>query len=171
MKKFFIFIILVVLNFNISYAKANNKIAFVDLNYILAESMSGKKILSELNDLNKQNTKQFKTTEINLEKKQNEIKKLKNIISSDEYLKKINEFKSNVEEYNKEKSLIIDKFENLKKKELEDGFVENNVRRDQKNIFFNQGKANQWEKLLPKDIRIKIEKAFENEMLELDYLK
>ena len=119
MKKFFIFVILIVLNFNISYAKANNKIAFVDLNYILAESMSGKKILSELNDLNKQNTKQFKTTEINLEKKQNEIKKLKNIISSDEYLKKINEFKSNVEEYNKEKSLIIDKFENLKKKELD----------------------------------------------------
>ena len=119
MKKFFILIILIFLSFNISYAKANNKIAFVDLNYILAESMSGKKILSELNDLNKQNTKHFKTTEINLEKKQNEIKKLKNIISSDEYLKKINEFKSNVEEYNKEKSLIIDKFENSKKKELD----------------------------------------------------
>jgi len=119
MKKSFIFIILIFLNFNILHAKANNKISFVDLNYILTESISGKKILNELDNLSKQNQKQFKSTELNLNKKKDEIKKLKNIISQNEYLKKINEFQLDVEKYNREKSSIIEKFENLKKKELD----------------------------------------------------
>jgi Skp family chaperone for outer membrane proteins len=119
MKKSFIFIILIFLNFNILHAKANNKISFVDLNYILTESISGKKILNELNNLSKQNEKQFKSTEFNLNKKKDEIKKQKNIISQNEYQKKINEFQSDLEKYNREKSLIIKKFENLKKKELD----------------------------------------------------
>ena len=119
MKKSFIFIILIFLNFNILHAKANNKISFVDLNYILTESISGKKILNELDNLSKQNQKQFKSTELNLNKKKDEIKKLKNIISQNEYLKKVNEFQLDVEKYNREKSSIIEKFENLKKKELD----------------------------------------------------
>jgi Skp family chaperone for outer membrane proteins len=119
MKKSFIFIILVFLNFNILHAKANNKISFVDLNYILTESISGKKILNELDNLSNQNQKQFKSTELNLNKKKDEIKKLKNIISQNEYLKKVNEFQLDVEKYNREKSSIIQKFENLKKKELD----------------------------------------------------
>ena len=119
MKKSFIFIILVFLNFNILHAKANNKISFVDLNYILTESTSGKKILNELDNLSNQNQKQFKSTELNLNKKKDEIKKLKNIISQNEYLKKVNEFQLDVEKYNREKSSIIQKFENLKKKELD----------------------------------------------------
>ena len=98
----------------------------------------------------------------------NPLKEFKKIF---QFLKKINNEENT--KFDEKRALhIINEisFENLKKKELKDGFVENNVRRDQKNIFFNQGKANQWEKLLPKNIRTKIEKAFEKEMLELDYL-
>lgn len=119
MKKFFIFFILIILNFDISNVKANDKIAFIDLNYILSESISGKKILTELNTLSINNEKKFKSTERELNKKKDEIKKLKNIISENEYLKKINEFEKDVEIYNKEKSSIINTFENLKKKELD----------------------------------------------------
>ena len=120
MKRFFIVIILIVLNFNVS--NANNNIAFVDLNYILSESISGKKILNELNDLSKKNEKKFKSNEIELNKKKDEIKKLKNIISEKEYLDKINKFQKDVKTYNKEKSLTINTFENLKKKELDSFF-------------------------------------------------
>jgi outer membrane protein len=119
MKKFFIFFILIILNFDISNVKANDKIAFIDLNYILSESISGKKILTELNTLSINNEKKFESTERELNKKKDEIKKLKNIISENEYLKKINEFEKDVEIYNKEKSSIINTFENLKKKELD----------------------------------------------------
>ena len=119
MKKFFIFFTLIILNFDISNVKANDKIAFIDLNYILSESISGKKILTELNTLSINNEKKFESTERELNKKKDEIKKLKNIISENEYLKKINEFEKDVEIYNKEKSSIINTFENLKKKELD----------------------------------------------------
>jgi len=119
MKKFFIFFTLIILNFDISNVKANDKIAFIDLNYILSESISGKKILTELNTLSINNEKKFESTERKLNKKKDEIKKLKNIISENEYLKKINEFEKDVEIYNKEKSSIINTFENLKKKELD----------------------------------------------------
>ena len=119
MKKFFIFFTLIILNFDISNVKANDKIAFIDLNYILSESISGKKILTELKTLSNNNEKKFESTERELNKKKDEIKKLKNIISENEYLKKINEFEKDVEIYNKEKSSIINTFENLKKKELD----------------------------------------------------
>ena len=119
MKKFFIFFTLIILNFDISNVKANDKIAFIDLNYILSESISGKKILTELNTLSKNNEKKFESTERELNKKKDEIKKLKNIISENEYLKKIDEFQKDVEIYNKDKSSIISTFENLKKKELD----------------------------------------------------
>ena len=119
MKKFFIFFTLIILNFDISNVKANDKIAFIDLNYILSESISGKKILTELNTLSKNNEKKFESTERELNKKKDEIKKLNNIISENEYLKKIDEFKKNEEIYNKDKSSIISTFENLKKKELD----------------------------------------------------
>ena len=120
MKRFFIIIALIVLNFNAS--NANNNIAFVDLNYILSESTSGKKILNELNNISKKNEKKFKLTELELNKKKDEIKKLKNIISEKEYLDKINKFQNDVKTYNKEKSSTINTFENLKKKELDNFF-------------------------------------------------
>ena len=71
---------------NISNLNANEKVAFVDLNYILSESNSGKKILQDLNSLSKKNEEIFKSTESDLNDQQNEIKKLKNII----YLKYYN---------------------------------------------------------------------------------
>ena len=37
--------------------------------------------------------------------------------------------------------------------------------------FFNLGPQNNWEKLLPDEIRKKIEKEFHKEMVELGYLK
>ena len=62
MKRFFIIIALIVLNFNAS--NANNNIAFVDLNYILSESTSRKKIINEINNISKKNEKKFKLTEL-----------------------------------------------------------------------------------------------------------
>ena len=60
---------------------ANEKIAFIDLNYILKESVQGKKILNDLNSINNKNLEKFRAEEFELEKQQDEIQKLKNIIS------------------------------------------------------------------------------------------
>ena len=108
---------------NISNLNANEKIAFVDLNYILSESNSGKKILQDLNSLSKKNEEIFKSTESDLNDQQNEIKKLKNIISETEYNEKINKLKKEVTNYNKLKADKLKSFENEKKTELDNFFL------------------------------------------------
>ena len=119
MKKifYFLFFSFFLIQNPILYAKEN--IVFIDLNYILNKSNSGKKILDELNIISNENKKKFSSQETILEKERNDIKKLKNIISKDEYNKKVDLFQEKVELYNKEKAKIIKSFENKKKKELD----------------------------------------------------
>tara|TARA_Y100000591_G_C21478109_1_gene519105 strand:+ start:47 stop:547 length:501 start_codon:yes stop_codon:yes gene_type:complete len=118
MKKKILCILLVFL-FNISFLSANEKIVFVDLNYILSESVKGKKILKGLNDLTKKNEELFQLTEKKLNKKKDEIKKLQNIISETEYNNKVSQLKSEVSEYNNLKNNKLKSFENEKKNELD----------------------------------------------------
>ena len=104
---------------NISVLNAKENIVFIDLNYVLNKSVDGKKILDELNIINEENKKKFLTKETNLEKERDNIKKLKNIVSNEEYNKKVALFQEKVDLYNKEKTKIIKSFENRKKKELD----------------------------------------------------
>ena len=48
---------------------ANEKIVFLDLDYILKESTSGKEILNELENINKKNLKLLDNEVFNLKKK------------------------------------------------------------------------------------------------------
>ena len=114
--KLSIFVIFIIYS-QILNAKEN--IVFIDLNYVLNKSNDGKKILEELKNISEINKEKFNKEERLLEKERNDIKKLKNIISKDEYNKKVSLFQEKVEIYNKEKSNILKSFENKKKKELD----------------------------------------------------
>ncbi|MDA9654191.1 sulfotransferase domain-containing protein [Candidatus Pelagibacter sp.] len=63
-------------------------------------------------------------------------------------------------------------FENMKNLEKEKGFEEARINKETKEKipFFNLGPKNDWKKLLDLEITKKIEKAFEKEMKELEYL-
>ena len=63
-------------------------------------------------------------------------------------------------------------FEKLKKLEKEKGFSEakTNKKTGKKIPFFNLGPKNDWKTMLDPQVRMKIENAFEKEMLELGYL-
>ena len=119
--KLSIFVIFIIYSQMLS---AKENIVFIDLNYVLNKSNDGKKILEELKNISEINKEKFNKEERLLEKERNDIKKLKNIISKDEYNKKVSQFQDKVEIYNKEKSNIIKSFENKKKKEL-DFFFQN----------------------------------------------
>ena len=118
-KKIFKFLIFFFILIHPTLLNAKENIVFIDLNYVLNKSNEGKKILNELNILNEKNKKQFSNTENSLEKERDNIKKLKNIITNEEYNKKVSLFQDKVEIYNKEKTEIIKSFENRKKKELD----------------------------------------------------
>jgi len=63
-------------------------------------------------------------------------------------------------------------FENLKKLEKENGFVEaiNDKETGEIKQFFNLGPENDWKKLLDIKLKEDIEKEFKNEMRELGYI-
>ena len=81
-------------------------------------------------------------------------------------------FKINIDENKINNVLSSTSFEKLREMENKHGFEESVVssHNNKKNKFFNLGKNNNWKKLLDNKIRKKVEKIFEKEMIELEYL-
>ena len=63
-------------------------------------------------------------------------------------------------------------FKKVKDLEQNETFYEGilDAKTGKRKIFFNLGPSNDWRKLLEGKIKIKLEKAFKNEMVELGYL-
>ena len=81
-------------------------------------------------------------------------------------------FKINIDENKINNVLSSTSFEKLREMENKHGFEESVVssHNNKKKKFFNLGKNNNWKKLLDNKIRKKVEKIFEKEMIELEYL-
>lgn len=84
------------------------------------------------------------------------------------FLKKINNEKQTIIDKKRLQNTISEtSFENLKHLENTDGFIEKQNREIK---FFNQGKNNDWNKILPKQISNQIKDQFLKEMKELGYV-
>ena len=93
----------------------------------------------------------------------------KEILKIGNYLNNL--FKTNFTTEQIIESMNYTKFENLKKKEKINMFSENPIEKQLENKeFFRSGPNTKWEKILPKKIVDRIEKAFKKEMVELGYL-
>ena len=113
--KIIIFIFLIIFNlFNTSFAE--NKIAFLNVNYIFNNSITGK-------DANKKVEKKIKELETNIKNFTSNIKKdeenlikQKNILSEDDYNKKFDIIDDKIKEFNKKIKIENDEITKLKKK-------------------------------------------------------
>ena len=95
---------------------------------------------------------------------------LNSFISVLEFLKKFQSFK--IESKKVDNAIKSTKFEILKQMEESKGFNESviSLKSKKKIKFFNLGKNNNWNKLLDKQLIVKIENHFKREMIELGYL-
>ena len=113
MKRFLIFFF-ILFSFNQSFAE--EKIAFIDLNFIFNNSSAGKKMNKLIQSKTKKINDEFNQYKKEIDEKKNKLTTQKNVISPEEYQKKILELEKNVKEYN----IIISKKNNeileLKKK-------------------------------------------------------
>ena len=112
------FIILLFPNSNLL---AQDKIAFIDLNYVYANSNIGKKIIKETNDKRKAIQKEFKEFQNKLDEEKKKLLAQKNVLAEEDFKNKIQKLEENLIKYNK----IIDKknkdlidFQNKSKKEF-----------------------------------------------------
>ena len=106
---FVIFISLIEISF------AEKKIAFIDIDKIINESEFGKKSYKKIdNDFKKENEKLLKI-EKNLVSKEKEILNQKNILSEEELNNRISELKKEIDDFQKKKRLINEKFNKIRR--------------------------------------------------------
>jgi|TARA_Y100000389_G_scaffold38763_1_gene33166 outer membrane protein len=155
------FIYLISINFSNS-----KETAFIDIDFIIANSNIGKKVLLSINKLDKENIENLKKKNKSLQELEISIKNKKNIISDDAFKKEVVSFQAKVKKFKEEKNKIVKNFNEVKRKELENVFkkispiindyMEENsvsVLLDSKNIFMGTKKSN-----LTKDILDRINK-------------
>ena len=111
--KIFVIIIFLFCN-NLSYAE--NLIVYIDMEKILNESKSGMSINKQLEKIHKINIKEFKKIEEELKKKEESIIAQKNILSKEDYAKKIKILRDDTNSYRKNRQ---EKINLLTKKRME----------------------------------------------------
>ena len=108
-----ILLILLITN-NISYA--DTKIVYLDIDKVFKNSKGGLSLLNKMKELEKKELQTLKKDEDRLKNIEKNLISQKNILSEEEFNKKIDLFKNDVEIYNKKNKLIRDNILNIKKK-------------------------------------------------------
>lgn len=115
-KKYFFSFLLIIFFSNES--SAQEKVVFLDINYILNNSIAGKQILSQLEEINNKNLSVLKKKETDLSKMENNIRKKKNVVSEAELNKEIISFEKKVQEFRFEKNDLVENFNKHKSEQI-----------------------------------------------------
>ena len=81
------------------FAEIDKKISYIDINFLMNNSLAGKSISSQLNEINKSNISQFKKEEETLKLEETKIVSQKNVISEKEFKDKVQTLRIKVNEY------------------------------------------------------------------------
>tara|TARA_B100000787_G_scaffold169342_1_gene160293 strand:+ start:250 stop:780 length:531 start_codon:yes stop_codon:yes gene_type:complete len=96
-----------------SNAIAETKIAIVEIDYLIKNSIAGKSFIKELDKLNKNNIKFFEESNKKLNLEKEKIAKQKNILSNEEYNKKVKSLNNEFKKYKNDSDI---KIQSLQKK-------------------------------------------------------
>ena len=108
----------VIFFFTISISKSNEKIIFIDFEYIVNNSDRGKLIFKDLNSKKNENIKKLKIEEKKLKDEENDIKLKKEILSKDELNNKLVSLNENIKSFQKKKINIENELKKIKKKQI-----------------------------------------------------
>ena len=141
LKLFFFCFFLFVSSYSYS---VEEKIVYLNLDYIYQKSIPGKLILEELNKNRKLNIEKFKEKESEIRATEQDLIKKKNILSKEEFDLKVRTLNEEMQKYNKSREKAFLEFDENKKKKLNDFLVkitpliENYVKENSINIVLNQ---------------------------------
>ena len=99
---------------------ANEKITYLDMNYLMSNSLAGKSLYEQLNKNKKNNNEKFKTIEKNLEAEKSKLSSQKNVLDPKEYIKKIEQLKNDISKYQelRKKTIIKNNNDEIKAQSL-----------------------------------------------------
>ena len=145
-KKFFFILILSLLSFNA--LKADVKTSYVDIDYILSNSIAGKSLLEKLKKEEKLKIDKFKISDEKFRDKEKKIIAKKNLITNEEINKELKSLQIEFQSYKKNKIQEIKEFKDKRNRNvlnfikminpiIENYMTENSISilLDKKNIF------------------------------------
>ncbi len=157
--KSLLLVVIIVLPFSETYSHDN--VAYINLDYILNNSIKGKKIIEKLKLINDENIENIKSKEKILKDKEKKLLNEKNILSEETYKKNINKLRKEINEFRVTKNKNNKKFQEVKKNEfdkflneiepiLNNYMKENsiNILLDRKNIFIGKTELDITEKII-----------------------
>lgn len=118
LRKFLILITVLFFSFNLTITSANENIRYINIDEILNNSDLGKIIIDKLKKQNDINIDKIKTKENEIKKENEELTKLKNIITEEEFSKKLITLKKKINDFNILKKELSDELNEYKKKEI-----------------------------------------------------
>ena len=122
-KRLISYVVVVFFFFSLTNAFTQDKIAFIDLNFVYSNSKIGQKIIKEIENKRKNINKDFKEFQNKLENEKQKLLAQKNVLAEDEYKKKIIDLENNLKKYNeiisKKNKDLVD-YQNKSKNEFVD---------------------------------------------------
>ena len=117
-KLIFFFLITILFSFQFKTSFAENKIAFLDLDFVLKNSKKGKEVLSIIELKKKNKLNEFKDQELIFQNDEKKLIASQNIISKDQLNINIENFKKKIENYRLFKSEELKKLQDNQNKEI-----------------------------------------------------
>ena len=110
--KFFISKIIIFFLF-VNYVQADNGVRFVDINFIVNNSISGKNLNQLIDNKNKKITSELQKYRKSLEEKKSKIVSQKNILKKEELDNLIKDYENEVKKFNEIRKKKTDEFNNF----------------------------------------------------------
>ena len=86
-----------------SIAYGQEKIVYLDINFLLTQSEVGKYVNSNLKKINDKNNEEFKKIEMNIKSSEEKLIKQKNILKKEDYENKISDLKNEFKSYQEQR--------------------------------------------------------------------
>ena len=115
-KKFFLIIIFFSLTIN--FLKADEKVFYIDIDYLMTNTVAGKELLNKLKKEEELKINKFKLKEDNFKNEEKKILAKKNLISKEEINKELKLLQVKFQKYRKEKSKEIDELKVKRNKNI-----------------------------------------------------
>jgi outer membrane protein len=108
--KFFeyILILFILLQFNTAYS--NEKIFYIDMDFIMNNSLAGKSIMKQMDKKKALNMKNFTKQEETLKKEENKLISQKNVLDKKKFEEQVNAFQNKVSDYKSNSNKIANEF-------------------------------------------------------------
>ena len=113
-----IFLILFFLTISINSIKAQEKVSYIDIDYILNTSVAGNLLLKKLKEEEELRINIFKSKDKEFEKKESKILAKKNLISKEEINKELKSLQIQFNEYRKDKTKQVQELKEKRKRNI-----------------------------------------------------